>query len=100
MITLVVALLCVRIVAAALGAMLSLALAAVGLAVEVAWAGARGVLWLALTIAAWMVRGPTVGRWSGPYTVPPWPAAPRTARGTRALSRQVALLAGVRATRA
>ena len=100
MITLVVTLLCARLIAAAFGAVLGLALAVVGLAVEVAWAAARWVLWPALVLGARVVRGLTVGRGSGLYTPATWRWAPRPARGGRALARQAALLAGTRAARA
>lgn len=100
MITLVVALLCARLIAAAFGAVFGLALAIVGLAIEVAWAAVLWVLWPALVLGARVVRALTVGRGSGLYTPTSSRWAPRPARSGRALTRQAALLAGTRAARA
>lgn len=100
MITLIVALLCVRLIAAAFGAVLGLAVAVVGLAVEVASVAVRWVLWPALVLGSRGVRALTAARGSGPYTPLPRRWTPRPSRGDRALARHAALLAGTRAARA
>lgn len=100
MITLVVALLCARLIAAVGGVVLGAALAVVGLAVEVAWAAVRWVLWPALVLVARVVWALTVRGGSALYTPRPGTWAPRPACRGRALARQVALLAGTRAVRA
>lgn len=100
MITLIVTLLCVRLIAAAFGAVLGLAITVIGLAVEVAAVAVRWVLWPALALGVRAVRALTAGRGSRPYTPPPerWIRRPM-GRG-RALARHAALLAGTRAARA
>lgn len=100
MITLVIALLCARLIAAAFGAVLGLALASVGLAVEVAWAAVRWGLSPALVLCARMVRALTVERGSGLYTPFTRRWAPRPAHGGRTLAQHAALLAGTHAARA
>lgn len=99
MIALVVALLCARLIAAAFGAVLGLVVALVGLAVEVACAAVRWVLWPALVLGVRMVRALTAPRGFRPYTPSAQWWMPHLARCGGSLARHAALLAGTRAAR-